>query len=117
MLVELQAKGCGEYVFANNEGTRPSGSGVQGAFTRALSEAKIANFRFHDLRHTFGTRLGDRGVSPFIIAALMGHSNIQMTARYVHPTEQGKRAAVECAQAIAAENGHVWVTGRFGQAG
>jgi integrase len=114
VLLELQSKGHGEYVFANRKGERPSGSGVQAAFKKALTEAKIDDFRFHDLRHTFGTRLGDRSVSPFIIAELMGHSNIQMTARYTHPTEAGKRAAVECAKAPAEEDGHVLVTERFG---
>src|ERR1041384_2021889 len=55
-------------------------------------------------------------LSPFIIAELMGHSDIKMTARYTHPTEEGKRAAVECAQVSREENGHVLVTGRFAQA-
>ena len=84
---------------------------VQAAFRKALTEAKINDFRFHDLRHTFGTRLGDAGVSPFIIAELMGHSNIQMTARYTHPTEGGKRAAVERAKAPTEEMGTFWSQG------
>ena len=114
VLLELHARARGEYVFANRKGARPSGSGIQAAFKKAFVEAKIENFRFHDLRHTFGTRLGERGVSPFIIAELMGHSDIKMTARYTHPTEEGKRAAVECAIASAEENGRVLVTERFG---
>ena len=113
VLLELQARARGEYVFADRKGARPSGSGIQAAFKKALVEAKIENFRFHDLRHTFGTRLGERGVSPFIIAELMGHSDIKMTARYTHPTEEGKRAAVECALAPPETNGHVLVTDRF----
>ncbi|PYS85629.1 MAG: hypothetical protein DMF67_00190 [Acidobacteria bacterium] len=113
VLLELHARARGEYVFANRKGARPSGSGIQAAFKKALVEAKIENFRFHDLRHTFGTRLGEGGVSPFIIAELRGHSDIKMTARYTHPTEEGKRAAVECAIASAEENGHVLVTRRF----
>src|SRR2546423_15017583 len=54
VLLELQSKGRGEYVFANHRGERPSGSGIQAAFRKALAEAKIDDFRFHDLRHTFG---------------------------------------------------------------
>lgn len=55
-------------------------------------------------------------MSPFIIAELMGHADIKMT-RYTHPTDEGKRAAVECARAFPAENGHVLVTERFKQVG
>jgi len=58
----------GEYVFANRKGVRPSSSGVRSAFVKACAEAEIEGFRFHDLRHTFSTRMGDRGVSPFVIA-------------------------------------------------
>ena len=52
---------------------------------------------WHDLRATFGTRLGEAGFDAFTIAALMGHSDIHTTARYVRATERNKRAAVEAA--------------------
>jgi integrase len=41
----------------------------------------------HDLRHTFGTRLGDGGVPQHEIAALLGHGDLKSTARYVHAGE------------------------------
>jgi len=50
---------------------------------------------WHDLRATVGTRLGEAGFDAFTIAALMGHSQIQTTARYVRATELNKREAVE----------------------
>ena len=61
----------------------------------ALRIAGIEGLRWHDLRATFGTRLGEAGYDAFTIAQLMGHSDIRMTARYVRGTERNKRAAVE----------------------
>jgi integrase len=70
---------------------------IKRAFSAACSDAGIEGFHFHDLRHTFATRLGDQGCSATTIAALLGHSNTQMTARYTHATDDALRAAVECA--------------------
>ena len=41
-----------------------------------------ADFHFHDLRHTAATRMADAGADPFTLAAILGHSDIRMTARY-----------------------------------
>lgn len=38
----------------------------------------------HDLRHTYGTRLGEDGVPPHEIMALMGHANLESVQRYLH---------------------------------
>lgn len=40
-------------------------------------------------------RLGDTGADPFVIAEVLGHSDLKMTKRYTHATDQRKRAAVE----------------------
>lgn len=117
VLLELQSKSYSEDVFAlKSTGRRPSKSWLQDAFQKACEEAGITDFRFHDLRHTFGTRLGERNISPFTVAEVMGHADIKMTARYTHPTEEAKRAAVEAARPEAREDGHVLVTGRFSKA-
>ena len=50
----------------------------------ALKEAKIKAFRWHDLRHTFCSRLAQAGVSLKVIQEAAGHKTIQMTARYAH---------------------------------
>lgn len=68
------------------------------AFTVACSEAGIEDFHFHDLRHTFATRLGDAGCNATTIARLLGHSNIQMSMRYTHASDDTLRNAVEYAQ-------------------
>ena len=63
---------------------------IKVAWTAALSDAKIYDFRFHDLRHTAATRLADAGTDAFTIAAILGHSTIQMSARYTHATDDQK---------------------------
>jgi integrase len=48
----------------------------------------------HALRHSFLTRLGDAGASPFALQRIGGHSNISMTARYSHPDDEQLDAAI-----------------------
>jgi integrase len=62
-----------------------------------VSLAEIDGLVWHDLRATFGTRLGEAGFDAFTIAQLMGHSDVRTTQRYVRATELNKRAAVEAA--------------------
>src|SRR5689334_18240299 len=93
-LLELsQQSGDAEFVFTNPDtGTRYTD--VKKAFSAACWEAGISNFTFHDLRHTFGTRLADAGVDVVKIKELMGHASIVTTMRYIHATDQGKREAI-----------------------
>ena len=94
-LFALQSRSNGQdYVFVN-ERTKTRIKEVKKAFGTALKIAGIKGLVWHDLRATFGTRLGEAGYDAFTIAALMGHSQIQTTARYVRATERNKRAAVE----------------------
>src|SRR5712664_2267696 len=46
-------------------------------------------------RHTAATRMADAGADPFTLAAILGHSDIRMTARYTHATDEAKRRAVD----------------------
>ena len=58
------------------------------------AKQEFSDFTFHDLRHTFGTRLADAGVDVVKIKELMGHASIVTTMRYIHATDQGKRGAI-----------------------
>lgn len=51
---------------------------------KALKEAEIENFRFHDTRHTCASYLAQSGASLLEIADVLGHRQISMTARYSH---------------------------------
>lgn len=53
-------------------------------FDDAVAEAKIKNFRWHDLRHTFASRLRMKGAPLEDIADLLGHKSLTMTRRYAH---------------------------------
>lgn len=68
---------------------------VRHAHNRSIARAGISpSFRLYDLRHTFATRAAQAGVSLPVLSALLGHTSIQMTMRYVHPQEGAKRDAI-----------------------
>ncbi len=52
------------------------------SFANLLKRAKIRNFRFHDLRHTFASWYMRCGGDLYELSKLLGHSNISMTERY-----------------------------------
>ena len=68
--------------FPNAQGERLTGPRYW--FEPAIREAKIQNFHWHDLRHTFASRLRMAGVDLGTIQELMGHKTIAMTCRYAH---------------------------------
>ena len=87
VLLQLHRARKGDDVFRSIKGTGKAMVDIKRGFVAACSDAGILDFHFHDLRHTFATRLGDQGCTATTIAALLGHANTQMTARYTHATE------------------------------
>lgn len=59
-----------------------------------------AEFVLYSLRHTFGTRLAESGASPFEIKAAMGHSDIRVSQRYVHPSQASISLAMARKEAL-----------------
>lgn len=64
------------------------------SFRTALKNAGIKNFRFHDLRHSFGSWLAMNNVPDKGRMQLMGHKDPKMTARYTHLSPGYMRQAV-----------------------
>lgn len=83
-----------QYVFINPRTGKPYKK-VQRSFERARSNAKIEELRFHDLRHTFASRLIERGVDIVKVKEFLGHSTVRTTERYIHPDREEKKKAVE----------------------
>ncbi|MFC2169647.1 tyrosine-type recombinase/integrase [Acidobacteriota bacterium] len=83
-----------EYVFTNPKTGKPFTS-VKTAFIASCRRARISGLRFHDLRHTFATRLIQAGVDLITVRDLLGHSSAKITERYTHSQQEQKVRAVE----------------------
>jgi site-specific recombinase XerD len=59
-----------------------------------LKQAGIQNFHWHDLRHTFASRLVMSGVDLYTVSKLMGHQSLAMTQRYAHLATDYLKSAV-----------------------
>lgn len=91
-----------EYVFCNSKGKRLTV--LTNAFWFAVKCAgltridaktgKTTRFRFHDLRHSFLTRLGEAGVDQKTIMEISGIRTAKVAVRYQHPATQHKLQAV-----------------------
>jgi integrase len=83
-----------EHVFSYTR-TRLKLTTFRHAWEGACTEANIYGLRFHDLRHTFATRLRARGVHEMDIMSLLGHTTLQMASRYTHAMLENLRTAVD----------------------
>ena len=80
------------YVFAGKDGARVVD--IKTAWKALMTAAKVSNFRVHDLRHTFASKLVQAGVDLNTVRELLGHSDIKMTLRYAHLAPEHRAAAV-----------------------
>lgn len=79
-------------VFRTHEGTPYRH--IAKVFGAACRRAGLTDVTFHDLRHTFASRLVMAGVDLPTVQALMGHKTIAMTMRYTHLAPGHKRTAI-----------------------
>jgi integrase len=69
-------------------------TGFKSSFDTARSKAGIEDFRFHDLRHTFASRLVQGGVPLYDVMHLTGHKTLEMVQRYAHLAPEFQEAAI-----------------------
>ena len=85
-------------------GTKPGQqlSSLFGPWRRVRARAGLDDVRIHDLRHSYASRALALGESLPVIAKLLGHAQVQTTARYTHLTRDAVRdAAIRVAEEIA----------------
>ena len=83
-----------DYVFLNPLTGMPYKAAIR-SFNTAVRRAGIEDFHFHDLRHTFASKLVMKGYNLKIVQELLGHTDIKMTMRYAHLAEKSLVDAVK----------------------
>ncbi|MCK1569455.1 site-specific integrase [Bradyrhizobium sp. 173] len=74
---------------------RLSYNGAKAAWQRIRANAGLADFRFHDFRHDFGTKLLRDSGNIRLVQKAMNHRDIKSTLRYAHVLDEDLAAAVE----------------------
>jgi integrase len=82
-----------DLVFPSRRGAEPAG--IQKAWNKAVEQAKLKDFRFHDLRHTAASYLAMSGATPAEIAEVLGHRTLAMVRRYAHLSAEHVVGVVE----------------------
>ncbi len=97
-ICEAKARGDGHELFSPYVFCAPRGGylfNVKRDWYRVLRRTGIEDLRFHDLRHTFASRLVMAGVDLYSVQTLLGHKTSAMTLRYAHLSPGHLREKVE----------------------
>lgn len=82
-----------DFVFAGDEGARLTN--MNRSWATVCELAKVEDFRLHDCRHHFASRLVQEGVDLYTVKELLGHHSIEMTQRYAHLAPGNLATAVQ----------------------
>ncbi len=85
-----------DLVFVGQVGSYLDGSALRRRYDATLERAGLRKLRFHDLRHTFGTRMIAKA-DIRRVQEWMGHADIQTTMKYLHyaPREEDARLVAD----------------------
>jgi integrase/recombinase XerC len=84
-----------DHVFIGQRGEAVTARVVQRVVARYAEAAGLEDVTPHSLRHTFGRMLLDNGASLLQVSMLMGHKNLNSTARYLQPAERELQEVVD----------------------
>lgn len=84
----------GRYLFPHEKDANRPMLKVNNAHAGALKRSNVPHFRLYDFRHTWATRAAMSGIDLVTLAAMLGHSRIQMVLRYAHPTDKHQADAM-----------------------
>jgi len=71
-----------EHIFPSKDGKKPID--IKRPWEVAVLKAELADFRFHDLRHSCASYLAMNGATQRDLMEVLGHKTVQMTKRYSH---------------------------------
>lgn len=81
-LLDDPARPRSAYLFCKDDGSRFND--MKKGFAATCRRAKVANLRWHDLRHTFASWFVQRGGDLYKLSRILGHTSLAMTSRYGH---------------------------------
>lgn len=87
--------GADEFVCPERNAAKLGARDSRKWFENAVKKAGVKDFTFHDLRHTFASRLVMAGVDIRTVQELLGHKSINVTMKYSHLADDHRKAAVE----------------------
>ncbi|MGO9822218.1 MAG: tyrosine-type recombinase/integrase [Solirubrobacteraceae bacterium] len=95
-----------DLVFVGEAGDHLDGSALRRRYKAALTAVSLRPLRFHDLRHTFGTRMIAKA-DIRRVQEWMGHADIQTTMRYLHyaPRDEDAQLVAEAFRVAGPDQG------------
>jgi integrase len=94
--LKLRQQSLSNIVFCSEVGTYMSSRNYSRTFQKILAKAKISICNCHTMRHTFATRLFEKGAAPKAISQLLGHASVSFTLdTYTHVAPSMKKTTIE----------------------
>ena len=90
VLMALEPKDTGPVFTYNGKPLK----GIKTSFDSARQKAELDDFRFHDLRHTFASRLVQQGLPLYEVMHMTGHKSLSMVQRYSHLAPEYQERAI-----------------------